>query len=201
MSSPKKSHEHAELFRSELLEKIQKLLDEFAMGQISREQFNLLYERYNNRLTLVEGALHRGDSDALTRAQDGPPTIALRAQTEGRAQGILVLHRRDNSVLETLGSFEVPHSQLQLLLNSWYNMDEPRLEEITDGQWLLLVARQYSIVATEFRNEPARQQIRMIERLLQDFEQANHQHLQEPRVDPQRLAYPFLVFIQKKLKR
>jgi len=67
--------------------------------------------------------------------------------------------------------------------------------------WVLLTAGQYTAVITLFQNEPSQMQVQEIERLHHDFEIANAYFLAAPRVDAGQLGYPFLVFVQQKLKR
>lgn len=40
-------------FQDEIIAKIRKLTQEFAEGKISNEQFNIIYERYNNQLEMA----------------------------------------------------------------------------------------------------------------------------------------------------
>lgn len=206
-NDPDTADRDAMLFKARLLEKIEHLLDEFAMGKLSREQFNLLYERYTARLSITDYAIMSGNPDAIAIAQTGPSTLDIRAGTEGKAQGMVVYHPPSGEMLEMLGNFTVPPGQVLTLLRDFSQGAgsrpgaEPALHSLAARVWIALLARNFTAVAVQFENEPSRQQIRAIEKMLQDFEQANRHFLSEEVVDPAQLAYPFLVFVQKRIKK
>jgi hypothetical protein len=200
-----KDRAYAEALKLRITEKMQALLDEFAEGKISREQFHQLYERYNERLETIDHALEEGDAQllggVLAQAQSGPATIHIKEATKGKAQGIIIYFTADARPLETLGQFNVPAEKVSAALSEFARLSRPesRSERLGEGQWVLFTVGHFTTVITQFRNEPARQQIRDMERLHRDFENANRTHFQEGRVDSQKLAYPFLAFIQRKL--
>ncbi|MBZ0277660.1 MAG: hypothetical protein K8I60_16050, partial [Anaerolineae bacterium] len=68
-------------------------------------------------------------------------------------------------------------------------------------QWLMFAAGKFTTVVTLFHNEPSEQQSREIERLHHDFEEANQGFFAKKKVDSEKLAYPFLVFVEKKMKK
>jgi hypothetical protein len=78
---------------------------------------------------------------------------------------------------------------------------EHEIRAIGPRQWLLFAAGKFTTVITLFRNEPSDMQVREIERLHHDFEAANRPYFVKGSVDSSKLAYPFLVFIQKKIRR
>lgn len=194
----------AEEFKAVIEAKIRELVSEFSDGKISREQFHMLYERYNSRLAIANHALLSGNPDAVQIAQTGPPTIALRDATMGKVVGLLIYHHNGGRTLETLGDFNIPFSLLEPILDEFTlqlvakRLIEPRMEKLGKTHWLLFIAGEFTSVATLFVNEPSQLQIREIERLLHDFEQANHHELIRPQIDSDKLAYPFIVFVKKK---
>jgi hypothetical protein len=197
----------AEDFRITVEGKIKSIVGEFAEGMISREQFHVLYERYSSQLTIANHALASGNPDAVSIAQGGPPTIAVRDAYMGKARGLMIYHNNSGTMLETLGDFEVPVSRISPVLNDFSMMMESnqlidrRVERYAEREWLLFVAGRFTTVVTLFRNEPSQGQIREIERLHHDFEEANRLLLERENFDTSRLAYPFLVFIKKKMKK
>ena len=194
----------AETFKSEVEEKIQNLIAEFSDGKISREQFNLLYDRYNGQLTIVNEALAENDNTILNEAQNSVPTIFVREATAGKAVGMAIYHHRSGRIIEALGDFDVPVGQLTPVLNTILGQVEaeefvePKTINIERGKWLLFESRKFTTIITIFQNEPSVVQIREMQRLHNDFERANTRFLATDNVNVNSLAYPFLVFVQKK---
>lgn len=200
-SDAKKS---AEEFKQSIEAKIRDLIAEFADGQISREQFHAVYERYNSRLQIANEALITGTPEAVEIAKGGPPTLAVKKASMGRALGVLIYHYGSGLILETLGEFEVAVSKLSPVLNELSRqaeadeLMESRVERLEGRQWLFYHPGRFSAVVTQFLNEPSPMQTREIIRLHHDFEVANEGILKRDPVDSSKLAYPFLVFVQRK---
>jgi hypothetical protein len=196
----KRDQEYAEMFKTTLYDKIQALLDEFAEGKLNRDQFHALYERYNNRLQIVEHALLSGNPDAVEIAETGPSTLRVREETEGKALGMMIYHNIMGTVIETLGNFDAPLQVVMPALLGFVRSPQPnRVLRLPESQWLLLVGGKFTTILTLFKNEPSRLQVRELERLHRDFEEANHYAFERGAVDAQTLGYPFVAFVQKKL--
>ncbi len=194
-----------EAFRAEVQQKIQSLVQEFTQGKISREQFNILYARYNSQLEIAHEAIALRDSGALNEASEDLSTIAVRKATEGKAVGLAIYHHRSGTTIETLGNFDIAPGLITPVLNEFSmkleerSYIEPLIKEAKNGLWLVFAARQYTTIVTVFRNEPAPVQVRELQRLHHDFEEANSRYLDANMVDPGQLASPFIAFVQKKL--
>lgn len=195
-------------FKAQVQDKIQKLLTEFAAGAISREQFHVIYERYTSQLSIADMALRSNSPDAVIGVvQDGPPTVAIKEATMGKAIGMVIYNNRTGTLLETLGEFNISPAKLAPILNDFsMMMDSGQLVEreirmIGPRQWLLFAAGKNTTVVTLFRHEPSEVQMREIERLHHDFEEANRAFFSKGQVDANKLAYPFLVFVQKKIRQ
>jgi hypothetical protein len=194
--------------KAQIQEKIQKLLAEFADGAISREQFHAVYERYTSQLSMAEMAMRSSSPDmVMGMVQDGTSTLVVKEKHMGKAVGMTIYNNRSGTLLETLGDFDVPPEKLSPILNDFsLMMDSGKLVErevrkIGAKQWLLFAAGNFTTVVTLFHNEPSEQQSREIERLHHDFEQANGSFFNKGQVDASKLAYPFLVFVQQKMKK
>lgn len=194
-------------FKAQTQEKIQKLITEFATGAISREQFHIIYERYTSQLALADMAAASRSPDAVMgMLQDMPATIAVKEAHMGKAIGMMIYNNRSGTLLETLGEFDVPPEKLGPILNDFTLMMEQgklvdrEVRKISAKQWLVFAAGKFSTVVTLFRNEPSEAQCREIERLHRDFEDANRTYFQSTTVDANKLAYPFMVFVQRKVK-
>ena len=194
-----------ELYKAETQTKIESLLEEFASGKINREQFHAVYAHHNAKLKLVEKALDH-DDPSMVEVAPGETSGILQAHT-AKAIGLLIYHNKSGMYVDTLGVFDIPAGHVAPILNDFSQLMQGnrlidrRTERISDRQWLLFAAGTYTTVVTLFHNEPSSAQSREIERLHHDFEVANHGQLTQNRIDASKLAYPFLVFIQQKLKK
>jgi hypothetical protein len=191
-------------FYQEVQGKIQGLLAEFSDGKISSEQFNILYARYNNQLDMALSVLE-GESQKVENGSD-MPTIAIREATTGKALGLAIYHHRSGTIIETLGNFDLSPDIISPTLNEFSGKLEKRefIEPVTkkqaSGLWVVFMARSYTTAIVIFRNEPAPRQVKELERLLHDFEEANRHNLDKLDVDKSKLAKPFLNFVRQKLK-
>jgi hypothetical protein len=201
------SRSNAVAFKENVEAKVRVLIEEFADGRISREQFHVIYERYNAQLSIAHQALLTGNPEAVSIAQGGPPTVAIRDAYMGKATGLLIYHNKSGIILETLGDFQVPVSKISAALNDITSQMESnrlidrRVEKVADKQWVMFAAGEFTTVVTQFLHQPSDIQSREIERLHHDFEEANRPLLCKEQVNSHRLAYPFLVFIKQKAAR
>lgn len=192
-------------FKHQIENKIQRTIDEFVDGKISREQFQIIYARYSDQLSIANEAVFSGNLSTLMQALDGR-TIAVRSAHRGKAVGVIIYHNRTGKTLETLGSINAPLASISPVLNDFsLLMDsgkviDRRIEHVGESQWLLFAAGKVSTIVTEFRNEPAHAQIEEMERLHRDFEQANAAQLKRNDVNGKLLAYPFTAFIEKRMR-
>ena len=192
-------------YKSQVLAKIDRLLTEFAEGKVSREQFHAIYEHYNNQLNLAESL----DQSANEPADENTPgaTIAIRHAHMGKALGMMIYHNKSGTFVDTLGDFDVETSALAPTLNDFSLMMDAgefidrRVLKQRDQRWLLFAPGKFTTAIVLFHHEPSPQQMREVERLHHDFEQANAAALRTSgRVNNGRLAYPFIIILQKKLK-
>jgi hypothetical protein len=191
------------LFQQEVQTKIKNLLTEFGDGKISMEQFNILYARYSNQLDMALSVLE----GAAQPAQQGSdmPTYAIREATTGKALGLAIYHHRSGMIIESLGNFDLSSEIIAPTLNEFSDKLDKRefIEPVTkkqvNGLWVVFMARRFTTAMVIFRNEPAPRQVKDLERLLHDFEEANRHHLDKLDVDKSKLAKPFLNFVRQKL--
>lgn len=192
-------------FQEEVQRKIRNLLAEFGEGKLSNEQFNILYERYNNQL---EMALQAHDEQAaLAAGGTGESTIAIKQATTGKALGMAIYHHRSGTIIETLGTFDLQPEIISPTINDFSRkleqreFIEPVTRKLSSGIWVVFMARHFTTAVVIFKNEPAPRQIRELERLLHDFEEANSIYLDKMSVDKEKLAKPFLGFVRRKLTK
>jgi hypothetical protein len=60
------------------------------------------------------------------------------------------------------------------------------------------MAREFTTVMVVFSNEPSKLQVRQMQRLQHDFEEANRRFLDKYTVNPSDLARPFAGFVKEK---
>ena len=58
----------------------------------------------------------------------------------------------------------------------------------------------YTTLIALFSLEPSDNQLQMVERMHQDFEQANKAALEAGHIDPTKLAFPFYSFVQRRVR-
>lgn len=197
----------AETFMALVEEKIRGLLKEFSEGKLNSEQFHVLYERYSSQRLIAQQAILTGDAQVLANTHSDQSTIAIKQAHMGKALGLTIYSNRTGAAIETLGVFDVSAFKISPTLSVFRQMiaDEktirPRAERLEDKRWVLFAAERYTTVATLFRNEPSPIQMREIQRLQHDFEVANKALLERATFEAGELAYPFQVFIQRKLKK
>ncbi len=188
-----------EAMRSDIQIKINALIGDFSAGKISSEQFNLIYGRYHNQLSLMEMAL-----DEEHPAYNAVNTIDILQGTQARAVGLSLYHHGSGTTIETLGQFSVSPEVTAPVLNDFSmrleskEFIEPIIKKLDGGLWVTFIARHYTTLMVLFRNEPSRLQMRQMERLHHDFEEANKRYLEHFTVDPTQLARPFVGFIKEK---
>ncbi|GAB1420011.1 hypothetical protein MASR2M15_00850 [Anaerolineales bacterium] len=185
-------------FKKELQNKIQHLLEEFSEGLLSREQFQILYERYHHQLMLTERA-----EDPL---ETGMSTIAIRDATTGKAIGTGIFHHPSGSLIEIIGRYDVPADLVGRVVNEHsISLDKglfiaPKIESYGNtGQWIVFTTRLFTTAITLFQNEPSPKQTQDLQRLHHDFERANQQLLAKPIVAKDQLAVTFKVIIKREI--
>lgn len=190
---------------TQLNTKIRNLIVEFSDGRISAEQFNILYERYSNQLSVVASLSGDDDDDAPETPGGDMSTIAIRQATTAQAVGLGIYHHRSGIIIETLGAFDLPPSAVASILNEFSDKlekreyIEPRVQRAIGGLWLVFIARSYTTAILIFRNQPSKQQLTDMQRLHHDFEEANRRLLDAAHVQPKQLARPFIGFVKKRL--
>ncbi|MCC7447079.1 MAG: hypothetical protein IT324_06665 [Anaerolineae bacterium] len=188
-----------------LLEQIQarmrKAVDEFARGEISREQFQQIYEHYQGQLLLT--AQMTSDTDSALPSELAPgQTIAIRRKWSAVAKAMAVYYPATGLLLETIGDFDVPVARLTPGLNHLNECMERGIGvrsrvECFGTEWLAFIPGKYSTSIMLFTNEPSARQIAFVEDMHRDFETANYTALRSGRADGANLVYPFLSFVRK----
>jgi len=207
MALPSNTANKAEAFKNEVEGKIQKLIEEFSDGKISKEQFHAIYERYTQQLAIANQAMLSGNNKGVADAQTGPGTIAMRNALMGKALGMVIYHHKSGTILETLGDFDVAVTKISSTLNDFTmlldsgKLLEAKTQKIEEQQWILFTPGTFTTIVTLFRNEPSKMQSQELKRLHHDFENANQNIISKEVVDKDKLGYPFVVIIRQRFKK
>jgi hypothetical protein len=194
-------------FIAQVHEKMSRLVQEFADGIINRTQFHKLYDRYQRQIMTVAQLIAETDPaswrNAVTETED---TLHLRKRLTAKAVGMSVYDNKSGMPIETLGEFAIEPELIVPMLSSYRSAAAEifragmRSTEMENGQWLCFVPGSHTTLIALFSLEPSTNQIEMVERMHKDFEQANRAALEAGHVDPEKLAYPFYAFVQRRVK-
>jgi hypothetical protein len=204
---PLDSTKQGQEFITQVHQKMTRLVQEFANGEINRTQFHRLYDRYQRQIMTVAQLIAEADPstwrDAISESED---TLHLKKRLTAKAVGLSVYNNKSGMPIETLGEFSVEAELIVPMLSSYRSAAAEifraglRSTEMENGQWLCFVPGTYTTLIALFSLEPSSNQQAMIERMHRDFEQANQAALEGGNVDPQKLAYPFYSFVQQRVQ-
>ena len=206
-SSPEDSTRQGQEFIAQVHQKMSRLVQEFANGAINRTQFHRLYDRYQRQIMTVAQLITEANpatwQDAIQESED---TLHLKKRLTAKAVGMSVYSNNSGMPIETLGEFAVEPELIVPMLSSYRSAAAEifragmRSTEMENGQWLCFVPGSYTTLIALFSLEPSDNQLEMVERMHQDFENANKAALEAGQVDPEKLAYPFFSFVQRRAK-
>ncbi len=206
-NSHRDSARQGEEFIALVRQKMSRLVQEFANGEINRTQFHQLYDRYQRQITAVAQLLAESDS-ALWRAavNDGEDTQHLKKRLSAQPIGMAVYLAGADHPLQTFGIFDIAPSRIQPILESYGRAVGDvfragmRRTELDDGRWLCFVPGAHTMLVALFSLEPTDSQLATLDRLHHDFEEANCHALEQSAPDPQALAYPYYTFVPRRGK-
>ena len=204
---PQDSAREGQEFIAQVHQKMSRLVQEFANGAINRTQFHRLYDRYQRQIMTVAQLIAESDPsmwrDAVMESED---TLHLKKRLTAKAVGMSVYDNRSGMPIETLGEFAVEADLIVPMLSSYRSAAAEifragmRNTEMENGQWLCFVPGKHTTLIALFSLEPSDNQLATIERMHQDFEEANRAALEAEHIDPDRLAYPFYAFVQHRAR-
>jgi hypothetical protein len=194
-------------FIAQVHQKMSKLVQEFANGEINRTQFHHLYDRYQRQIMTVGQLIAEADPsvwrDAIKESED---TQYLKRRLTAKAVGMSVYDNQSGMPIETLGEFAIDPDLIVPMLSSYRSAAAEifragmRSTEMENGQWLCFVPGEHTTLIALFSLEPSENQLEMVERMHQDFEKANKAALEAGHADPAQLAYPFYSFVQQRAR-
>jgi hypothetical protein len=204
-SSKPEDNRQGQEFIAHVHQKMSKLVQEFATGEINRTQFHRLYDRYQRQIMTVTQLISAADPSTWREAvQESEDTILIKKRLTAKAVGMSVYENVSGMPVETLGEFAIDPELIIPMLSSYRSAAAEifragmRSTEMENGQWLCFVPGTYTTLITLFSLEPSDNQLQMVERMHQDFEEANKAALEAGHIDPTQLAYPFYSFVQRR---
>ena len=186
--------------------KMRKVVDEFAQGDISREQFQEIYEHYQNQIMMAVQMAAEADATVDGLQLTPGETFAIRSKLVAKAKGMTIYYHATGLLLETLGDFDISVAKIAPCLNSICDQvhrgrtADVRTEKMAD-EWVLYVPGRYSTAVMLFSHEPSVRQISVIENIHRDFETANYTALKSGHADGSKLVYPFKSFVRRSVGR
>ncbi|HRE48614.1 MAG TPA: hypothetical protein PLD47_12890 [Aggregatilineales bacterium] len=204
-ASANKSVTEAKSLIDQIQAKMRRIADEFAAGDINREQFYSIYEHYQMQLNLASAMLEEVEAGGLPNASS-METIALRKKLTGIAQAAAVYLYNDPQPLETLGEYILnPESVLPAIRVMFAALEKGDSPDFQIRQmptaWALIVPGRLSVVVMLFSHEPVVRQIAFVQHMHRDFETANEAALRSGDVKAAKLVFPFASFVKKSVSR
>lgn len=204
-SSRQDAIRRGQTFINEVYQKMSRIAEEFAAGDINRTQFHRLYNRYQRQIMTVSQMIAESDpsgwEDAVSSEDEN--TLHIRKKFEAKAQGISIYDNRSGMPIETIGDFSVDPELIVPMLSSYREATAEifqagvRSTEMEDSSWLCFMAGAYSTLIVRFSVEPSSNRINLLDRMHRDFEIANAEYLEHGYTSTDQLAYPFFSFIKQ----
>ena len=184
--------------------KMSQAVQDFAAGKINRAQFQDLYMHYEREIAMVSQLLADSEDpnqwrDAVTEGQ----SIMIRRRHQARTIGFAIYDKESGMPIEVLGDFAVDSALIVPMLSSYQNAAAEifsaglRSTQMDDGKWLCFVPGKYTMLLALFSLEPADQQLAMLNRMHDHFEQANNEALSAGTAQSGELALPFMAILKK----
>jgi len=200
------SQQQGQEFIAQVHRKMSKLVQDFAQGEINRTQFHQLYDRYQRQITAVAQLIAESGPaswrDAIRETED---TLNIKKRLTAKAIGLSVVDNQNGRPIETVGDFAIDADRIAPMLSSYRAAAAGtfragmRSAELENGQWLCFMPGSHTTLIALFSLEPSDSQLQTIERMHQDFEQANRAALETGQIDPQKLVYPFYAIVDGRI--
>lgn len=189
-------------FREKVQAKVDQLVADFDAGTINLAQFRSLYAHYQQQIRSIEGIIEAApSSDDWKGAVAEGRSIVIRRQHSAKAVGYAIFQNESGMPISTLGQFEIDPALLVPMLASYRSAAREafgagtRSTEMEDGRWLGFVSGEYTTMMALLTGEPAGKQLRFLEQLHRQFEQANRRRLVDLPIEAGDLVFPHEYFL------
>lgn len=181
--------------------KMRQLADEFAAGEINRDQFYKIYAHYQSQINLASGLLDDVNTQAPAGLESGE-TISIRRQLTALARAAVVYYHASGEFLEIIGDVDIPTADItgpcaDLAARVQRFGAADTITRQVGRDWLLFTPGAYSTAVMIFSAEPVMGQIAIAQNMHHDFEVANEAALVSGQTRAVQLVYPFLSFVRR----
>ena len=194
--------DEAELYLAKVNEKINKLADDFAKGDINQQQFQKLYAHYQREIQAVAGLLELSDEDWREAVTDGQSYV-IRRKHASKARGYAIYDNESGMPISTLGKFDMDPDLIVPMLSSYRAATQEifgagmKTTTIENGRYLCFVPGELTTMMAVFTAEPAQRQLNFLEELHRLFEKANRPLLENPPIAAEKLIFPHEHYLGK----
>jgi len=183
-------------------EKISRIAEEFAEGQVNRAQFQELFDHYQReRRTILAWIDTTSDVPNWRELAAEGRSMIIRRQHKARVLGYAICEQQSGLPLRSIGMFEEDPELVVPMLTAYRSATEEifgagmRSTEIEGGRWLCFVAAEFTMLMVLFSNEPARKDLEGLDELLRTFERMNRYILRRRPIQPDDLFLPYRFYI------
>jgi hypothetical protein len=181
--------------------KMRQLADEFAAGEINRDQFYKIYAHYQAQINLATGLVDQISQPAAAGLESGE-TIAIRRQLTALARAAVVYYHSSGEILEIIGDLDLPMTDIigpcaDIAGRVQRFGTADTITRQVGHDWLLFMPGAYSTAVMLFSAEPVMGQIAIVQNMHHDFETANEAALVSGQTRAVQLVYPFLSFVRR----
>jgi len=183
-------------------EKIGRIAEEFAEGQVNRAQFQELFDHYQReRRTILAWIDTTAEVPNWRELAAEGRSMIIRRQHKARVLGYAICEQQSGLPLRSIGMFEEDPELVVPMLTAYRSATEEifgagmRSTEIEGGRWLCFVAGEFTMLMVLFSNEPARKDLEGLDELLRTFERMNRYILRRHPIPPDDLFLPYRFYI------
>jgi hypothetical protein len=181
--------------------KINKLGEDFARGEVNRATFVHLYEHYQQQRSAIERMMEISPEKWRQAVSQGM-SIAIRREHHAKALGFSIYENASGMPITTLGKFDLDPALMVPMLSSYREATREifgsrmRSTQIESGRWVCFVSGQLTTLIALYNTEPATRQLQLLEETHLFFERANKPRLLKSPISVEGLVFPHEYYLQ-----
>ncbi|MFN2298685.1 MAG: hypothetical protein ACK2UB_07545 [Anaerolineales bacterium] len=181
--------------------KINKLGEDFARGEVNRATFVHLYEHYQQQRSAIERMMEISPEKWRQAVSQGM-SIAIRREHHAKALGFSIYENESGMPITTLGKFDLDPALMVPMLSSYREATREifgsrmRSTQIESGRWVCFVSGQLTTLIALYNTEPATRQLQLLEETHLFFERANKPRLLKSPISVEGLVFPHEYYLQ-----
>jgi hypothetical protein len=191
----------AEKHLRDVQNKINKLGEDFARGEVNRATFVHLYEHYQQQRQAIERMMEISPEKWRQAVSQGM-SIAIRREHHAKPLGFSIYENSSGMPITTLGRFDLDPALMVPMLSSYREATREifgsrmRSTQIESGRWVCFVSGQLTTLIALYNTEPAVRQLQLLEETHLFFERANKPRLQQSPIRVEGLVFPHEYYLQ-----